>query len=431
MRRGCAGSVQEAAAAATALLSEGFSAIKIKVARPGSTPARDAEACVAVRRAVGPSVAIRADANRGYTLAQAIEFGLAACEASFEYVEEPVSSPHDLEEFHRATGVPVALDETVDESLGRGSGPFLLGSQRLLVAPVVGDGVTYIPPASAADAVQAKAEEENGTSAAGGGVQRSRIRDLPAGLAALVVKPSRVGAIEGTAMLIQWAARRGISVVLSSSFESSVGVSAVAALAQLSDAASGGSAPVAHGLGTLGWFAEDTVAPPLAIAGSAGAALAGGHRVDMASAGRILAAQEVRSAAVPPRRPLSQRFLGHVYSSADCVSAVAAFSLTTSALAGSLLSPRHRRSVLSLLHLRKPSLNARSPSTLSVSTPGGPPTLSGLCTSLRLGPQRALALLRMRRHRRRRFSSMALWARRRTGSRWRRRLRRPSGAFSR
>jgi L-alanine-DL-glutamate epimerase-like enolase superfamily enzyme len=43
------------------------------------------------------------------------QFGRAAAAAGLQYIEEPVRSVHDLAEFHRLTGVPVALDETVDK----------------------------------------------------------------------------------------------------------------------------------------------------------------------------------------------------------------------------------------------------------------------------------------------------------------------------
>jgi hypothetical protein len=50
-----------------------------------------------------------------------------------------------------------------------------------------------------------------------------------------VIKPSRVGGIEATASLARWAAKRGISTVISSAFESSVGLSAYAEIAHFLD----------------------------------------------------------------------------------------------------------------------------------------------------------------------------------------------------
>ena len=49
-----------------------------------SDPQDDAAAAVAIRDAVGPSVALRADANRCWTLQQASAFAQAAAIASLE-----------------------------------------------------------------------------------------------------------------------------------------------------------------------------------------------------------------------------------------------------------------------------------------------------------------------------------------------------------
>ena len=43
------------------------------------------------------------------------QFGKAAAAAGLRYIEEPVACPSDLPEFHRRTGLAVALDESVDE----------------------------------------------------------------------------------------------------------------------------------------------------------------------------------------------------------------------------------------------------------------------------------------------------------------------------
>ena len=75
---------------------------------------------VAVRASVGPAVALRADANRRWTLEQAVQFGQAAAGAGLQYIEEPVACTADLPEFHRRTRLPLALDESVDEGEGAG-----------------------------------------------------------------------------------------------------------------------------------------------------------------------------------------------------------------------------------------------------------------------------------------------------------------------
>ncbi|KAK9837268.1 hypothetical protein WJX81_002656 [Elliptochloris bilobata] len=166
------------AAEAARLVSAGFMTLKIKVARL-SDPLEDAAAVAAVRAAVGPSIRLRADANRRWSLQEAIAFGRAAAASDLEYVEEPVRDPTDLPAFYAATGVATALDETLDALLaGAASGP-----------------------------------------AQG------------AGLAAVVVKPAVVGGFEVAAAVARWAARAGVRVVVSSAFESSVALAQYAHLA--------------------------------------------------------------------------------------------------------------------------------------------------------------------------------------------------------
>lgn len=69
----CQGPPEEAAAEAAALLRrQPYAALKIKVGRRAD-PLEDAAAVLAIRRAVGPTVALRADANRRWSLEQAVQ----------------------------------------------------------------------------------------------------------------------------------------------------------------------------------------------------------------------------------------------------------------------------------------------------------------------------------------------------------------------
>ena len=54
-------------------------------------------------------------------LNDALTFGLQVADANLEYVEEPVACLEDLAAFHCTTGVPVALDESVDDATRRAS----------------------------------------------------------------------------------------------------------------------------------------------------------------------------------------------------------------------------------------------------------------------------------------------------------------------
>lgn len=78
------------------------------------------------------------------------------------------------------------------------------------------------------------------------------------GVTALVLKPAVLGGFERTAQLAAWAAQRGMRAVVSSAFESSLGLSQLAQLAAALEAAPGARA-TQHGLATLTWFAEDVL----------------------------------------------------------------------------------------------------------------------------------------------------------------------------
>ena len=85
---------EAAAAEALALVRAGHGCLKLKVARgEGSAGAfEDAARLRAIRDAVGPHVSLRADANRRWSLNDALSFGLQAADVRLEYIEEPVST---------------------------------------------------------------------------------------------------------------------------------------------------------------------------------------------------------------------------------------------------------------------------------------------------------------------------------------------------
>ena len=93
--------------------------IKVKVT--GDTDC-DAARVAAVRRAAGPMAAIRLDVNAAWSLPEALAAlpVLAAAAGGLEYVEQPLSSLHEMAELRAATGIAVA----VDESLRRAVDPF-------------------------------------------------------------------------------------------------------------------------------------------------------------------------------------------------------------------------------------------------------------------------------------------------------------------
>ncbi len=182
----------EAAAAAAA----GHRAVKVKVGR-GDLDA-DLLLLDAIR-AHFPALQVRLDANRAWDFPTAERFCREAARLGVAWIEEPLAEPADLTDLHRATGIPLALDESLLD-----------------------------PPAA-----------------------------LPQGVVALIIKPS----VTGLTGAMQWCATAragGMAAVISGAFESGVGRRVNLALA----ASLGGHAPIS-GLSTAGWLAEDLLDPPL------------------------------------------------------------------------------------------------------------------------------------------------------------------------
>jgi mandelate racemase len=78
----------DAAAEAVALLTEGFSAVKLRLGRPSA--ADDLAAARAVRRAIGPDAVLMADFNQYLSAAEALERGAMLDGEGLAWIEEPV-----------------------------------------------------------------------------------------------------------------------------------------------------------------------------------------------------------------------------------------------------------------------------------------------------------------------------------------------------
>ncbi len=202
---------------------QGFRAIKLKVA---GEPRVAAQRVRAVSEAVGPDIALRLDANRGWSLEQARAFAEELGATKIAFIEEPVAPVKDLAAFAHGTGLPIALDETIAEG---------------------------------------HAEEFAGLAAA------------------LVVKPTRVGGIDAALRLGALAKRHNIPLVFSATFESGVGIAALTHWA-----ARWGTPGVAAGLDTLQYFLWDGLDEPLQIAqGGIPSAKANAARPDLARMERL------------------------------------------------------------------------------------------------------------------------------------------------
>ena len=90
----------------------GYQAVKIKVGRHKFD--EDLEYVHSVCRE-NPNIDVRIDANRAWTLQTAQAFLNATRHLTFDYIEEPLKDKSQLAAFARASHVPLALDETLRE----------------------------------------------------------------------------------------------------------------------------------------------------------------------------------------------------------------------------------------------------------------------------------------------------------------------------
>lgn len=205
---------REGAEAALQALEAGFTTLKLKAGAERET--EDLVARVrAIRRAVGPDVRLRIDVNGAWDLATAEDRLEAIARFDVEYVEQPLS-PDDTAgaaELRRLVPVAIAADEAV-----------------------------YAP--SAARRILAEGAAD-----------------------VLVVKPARVGGPVAVAEIAAAAAVAGVPVVVSTLFETGVGIAAArAAAAALPEVAGrGGTVRLPHGLATAGLLEHDLLREPLAV----------------------------------------------------------------------------------------------------------------------------------------------------------------------
>jgi L-alanine-DL-glutamate epimerase-like enolase superfamily enzyme len=98
---------------AATLVAAGYRTIKVKV---GTPKVAQELACVRqVRRAVGEAVAIRLDANAGWSYIEALTFMRGLGDLGIEYVEQPVGAEYldAMVKLRRLAVVPILADESV------------------------------------------------------------------------------------------------------------------------------------------------------------------------------------------------------------------------------------------------------------------------------------------------------------------------------
>lgn len=94
--------------------ARGFRSAKIKL---GSGVEEDRARVMAVRAAVGDSMALRADANAAYSVADSIALGRALAPAELQLLEQPVAADDltGLAEVRRAVPMPIMADEAITD----------------------------------------------------------------------------------------------------------------------------------------------------------------------------------------------------------------------------------------------------------------------------------------------------------------------------
>ncbi len=182
------------------LLSLGYTTLKIKV---GKRPVADDISTInKVREIAGEKIRIRLDANRAWTMNEALSFAGKISNIHVEYIEEPLNNPDELPEFSEQSGLPVALDE----SLSRFCSP---------------DG------------------------------------PLPDWVNAVILKPSVIGDFNIILQIIQQAKKQNIVPVISSAFESGLTLKMLALLSSVFIAEG-----TAVGLDTYKWLSQDLLTKP-------------------------------------------------------------------------------------------------------------------------------------------------------------------------
>ena len=205
---------REGAEAALQAIEAGFTTLKLKAGAE-----RETEDLVdrvrAIRRAVGPDVRLRLDVNGAWDLPTAEDRLEAIARFDVEYVEQPL-----------------APDDTAGATELR----------RLVLVPIAADEAVYAPSAA-----------------------RRLLAEEAADV--LVVKPARVGGPVAVAEIAAAAATRGVPVVVSTLFETGVGIAAARSCAAALPAVAwrGVTTPLPHGLATAGLLEHDLLVEPLLV----------------------------------------------------------------------------------------------------------------------------------------------------------------------
>lgn len=189
------------------LFQDGFRAFKLKVGRDELSA--DVKTATLVRQIIGGTSTLRLDANRLWGVEQAHSFASAALGLNIEFIEEPVCDISSLKSLLANSSISYALPIALDQSLCE--------------------------------------------------LSRNEFSALLPKVRALVLKPTQLGLCK-TLELCRIAKAQHVCPVISSSFETGVGITLLAQLA-----ASVQGLNIAAGLDTLEWFENDLLINPLPL----------------------------------------------------------------------------------------------------------------------------------------------------------------------
>lgn len=195
------GSKSEILAQAKKLIDQGFHELKLKV---GESLQEDIEKVQALNALTQDVALLHLDANQAWNLNDAVAFGNEVGLAAVDYIEEPFKNIEHIPDFFNKTTIPVALDESLLK------------------------------------------------------VGLKDIRSLD-GVDILILKPTLLGGIEKAYALMEETKRLGIVCLVSSCYESGIGILALANLAGCT------SRDRSAGLDTLKFFKEDILKDPFKI----------------------------------------------------------------------------------------------------------------------------------------------------------------------
>ena len=185
-------------------LRTGYQTVKVKL---GKKPVDfEIQKILLLHDLIDNRMKIRIDINQNWTVSQAEEFYKGINNLAIEYIEEPLQDAKKLPELFKLTGMPLALDESI---------------QQIEEFSEYFDWCT-----------------------------------------AIILKPAIIGGVLKTQEYIKLAAKHGVKSIISDTFHTGIGITMLANLSALA-----GGDKIAMGLDTIRWMGADLVKNPVEIQG--------------------------------------------------------------------------------------------------------------------------------------------------------------------